>query len=91
MPISNMSVITAVKDLSTKAGRNKSSLFMCSVCSRQFRHESSLARHVCGATKNLSFDICGRKFKAMRYFMDHLRAHSNPERFQCSTCGKFFK
>lgn len=74
-----------------KAGHENSLSFICNVCSRQFRHKSSLARHVCGATKNLSCDICGSKFKAKRYLMDHLRAHSNPERFQYSTCGKIFK
>lgn len=74
-----------------KAGHENSLSFICNVFSRQFRHKSSLARHVCGATKNLSCDICGSKFKAKRYLMDHLRAHSNPERFQYSTCGKIFK
>lgn len=35
--------------------------------------------------------ISGKKLRCERYLKEHLNGHSNPDQYQCATCGNFYK
>ncbi|VDI61141.1 Hypothetical predicted protein [Mytilus galloprovincialis] len=66
----------------------------CDKCGAKFTNIRNKRRHVfsCGVkVRGSNCDICNKSFKCPRYLAEHAKGHENPERFQCSTCGTFYK
>ena len=69
-------------------------IYSCDICNNKISCISNKRRHIniCQKkTKEHCCSICSKKFKAGRYLEEHKKAHKDPERFQCSTCGSFYK
>jgi uncharacterized Zn-finger protein len=64
--------------------------FTCSKCGKCFHIKENMKRRFlqCGnKQRSFSCDICGKKLRCERYLKEHLKGHSNPDQYQCATCG----
>ena len=62
------------------------------ICGKIFHTPHRLSRHHNTHTKPFSCDICGVKFGAKYYIVDHKRTvHSGNISFKCDICGRGFK
>lgn len=68
--------------------------YCCHICGNSFRLSGILSRHIQEfhlRIKNLSCDICSRKFSSKQSLQDHKLIHSNERSFVCDICNSAFK
>ncbi|CAC5365699.1 KRAB [Mytilus coruscus] len=78
------------------AGHNNEKNFECTERTKQFQYENSRDAHskICGSKKssyNHKCDICGRTLKCLKYLKEHIKMHTLPDRYQCSSCGNTYQ
>ena len=69
--------------------------FKCNVCSKLFKEENNLQRHVAhfhSTQELLKCDDCNKTFKTKNYFNTHIRKVHKPksETQICDICGRSF-
>uniref|UniRef100_A0A3Q1KBA6 C2H2-type domain-containing protein n=1 Tax=Anabas testudineus TaxID=64144 RepID=A0A3Q1KBA6_ANATE len=66
--------------------------YTCSICNKNFRIKSVLARHMKMHTgdKPYSCSVCGKSFVQRSYLKTHLNSHSGQKPYTCSICGRGF-
>ena len=67
--------------------------FTCGRCNHHFTQHSHLCTqtHLWHNGKVLQVFSCNKCFKAKPYLKEHEKGHFTPNRFQCVSCGVFFK
>ncbi|CAC5388827.1 KRAB [Mytilus coruscus] len=79
-----------------KAGHDGEKNFECSKCQKKFQYKSSRNVHqgLCGKKKSdcaYKCDTCGKVFKSLKYLKEHVKSHTNPDRYQCTVYGNFYQ
>lgn len=71
--------------------KKKRPQFQCEICAQQFFLLHDLKLHKTSHYKRFECDFCGQKFTSkLRYFVEHLLKHINPDSFKCIMCQKLF-
>ncbi|XP_071329196.1 oocyte zinc finger protein XlCOF20-like isoform X2 [Trachinotus anak] len=81
----------------SEAGSHKRSapqkkLYKCPACSKTFKHNTALQRHITCHTGERPFNCseCGKSFRQKGSLHIHMRKHTGEKPFSCSVCGKNF-
>ncbi|XP_042262391.1 zinc finger protein 184-like isoform X1 [Thunnus maccoyii] len=71
---------------------NQKKLYRCPACSKTFKHNTALQRHITCHTGERPFDCteCGKKFRQKGSLHIHMRKHTGEKPFSCLVCGKNF-
>nr|XP_020443285.1 zinc finger protein 32-like [Monopterus albus] len=67
-------------------------LYKCPACSKTFKHNTALQRHITCHTGEKPFDCteCGKTFRQKGGLHIHMRKHTGEKPFGCPVCGKNF-
>ncbi|XP_078105440.1 uncharacterized protein LOC144517282 [Sander vitreus] len=66
--------------------------YKCPACSKTFKHNTALQRHMTCHTGESPFDCaeCGKTFRHKGSLHIHMRKHTGEKPFRCLVCGKNF-
>ncbi|XP_062272471.1 zinc finger protein 501-like [Scomber scombrus] len=80
------------EDVSHNRSHNQKKLYRCPACSKTFKHNTALQRHITCHTGERPFDCteCGKKFRQKGSLHIHMRRHTGEKPFCCLVCGKNF-
>lgn len=75
-----------------KRYHNQKKLYKCPACSKTFKHNTALQRHITCHTGERPFDCteCGKTFRQKGSLHIHMRKHTGEKPFSCLVCGKNF-
>ncbi|KAF3689377.1 Gastrula zinc finger protein XlCGF57.1 [Channa argus] len=75
-----------------KKRRSENKLYKCPACSKTFKHNKDLQRHISCHTGEKPFDCpeCGKTFRQKGSLHIHMRKHTGEKPFSCLVCGKRF-
>ncbi|XP_039972433.1 zinc finger protein 771-like [Xiphias gladius] len=78
--------------VSNKRSHNQKKLYKCPACSKTFKHNTALQRHITCHTGERPFDCteCGKTFRQKGSLHIHMRKHTGEKPFSCLVCGKNF-
>ncbi|KAM7402805.1 hypothetical protein PAMP_018016 [Pampus punctatissimus] len=78
--------------VSHNRSHNQKKLYRCPACSKTFKHNTALQRHITCHTGERPFDCteCGKKFRQKGSLHIHMRKHTGEKPFSCLVCGKNF-
>ncbi|KAL7305187.1 hypothetical protein TKK_0002580 [Trichogramma kaykai] len=64
----------------------------CGICSKEFRHQYTLMRHLPTHTdeRNFKCDACGKAFRQLSTLSQHKAIHSDARPYVCEYCSKTF-
>ncbi|KAF7998422.1 hypothetical protein HCN44_009820 [Aphidius gifuensis] len=64
----------------------------CGICSKEFRHQYTLMRHLPTHTdeRNFKCDVCGKAFRQLSTLSQHKAIHSDARPYICEFCQKTF-
>ncbi|XP_059489783.1 zinc finger and BTB domain-containing protein 49-like isoform X2 [Neocloeon triangulifer] len=67
-------------------------IWECGICSKEFRHQYTLMRHLPTHTdeRNFRCDVCGKAFRQMSTLSQHRAIHSDARPYICEICKKTF-
>ncbi|GLH03961.1 Fez family zinc finger protein erm [Gryllus bimaculatus] len=67
-------------------------LWECGICSKEFRHQYTLMRHLPTHTdeRNFKCETCGKGFRQMSTLSQHRAIHSDARPYVCEVCTKTF-
>ncbi|XP_018523021.2 zinc finger protein 235 [Lates calcarifer] len=71
---------------------NQKKLYKCPACSKTFKHNTALQRHITCHTGERPFDCteCGKTFRQKGSLQIHMRRHTGEKPFSCLVCSKNF-
>ena len=71
---------------------HEESAFVCNICQKRFRYQSTLKDHMNlhSELKSYLCDICGKAFKTQDICSSHRQSHGS-RKFKCEYCGDAFK
>ncbi len=75
-----------------KRSHNQKKLYKCPACSKTFKHNTALQRHITCHTGERPFGCteCGKTFRQKGSLHIHMRKHTGEKPFSCLVCGKNF-
>ncbi|XP_076443047.1 uncharacterized protein LOC143281683 [Babylonia areolata] len=81
------------EDTSGAGGKVEKRQFICSVCKKTYRLQSSLEKHqqVPCEVRPYKCDICQKAFKRLDHLKAHSRMHTGERPYSCSLCSKTFR
>lgn len=84
---------TVPSDMLNMAARDKATTYLCMVCGKILRSQSSYNHHMAihVGVKQFVCDICQAKFMSSASLVTHKLVHSQERKQQCKECGKTFK
>ncbi|XP_063985039.1 uncharacterized protein LOC135166589 [Diachasmimorpha longicaudata] len=67
-------------------------IWECGICSKEFRHQYTLMRHLPTHTdeRNFKCDACGKAFRQLSTLSQHKAIHSDARPYVCEYCKKTF-
>ncbi|XP_021940264.1 zinc finger protein 813-like isoform X2 [Zootermopsis nevadensis] len=67
-------------------------IWECGICSKEFRHQYTLMRHLPTHTdeRNFKCETCGKAFRQMSTLSQHRAIHSDARPYVCELCKKTF-
>ncbi|KAJ8679392.1 hypothetical protein QAD02_015179 [Eretmocerus hayati] len=67
-------------------------IWECGICSKEFRHQYTLMRHLPTHTdeRNFKCDICSKAFRQLSTLSQHKAIHSDARPYVCEFCKKTF-
>ncbi|XP_031781305.1 serendipity locus protein H-1-like isoform X2 [Nasonia vitripennis] len=67
-------------------------IWECGICSKEFRHQYTLMRHLPTHTdeRNFKCDACGKAFRQLSTLSQHKAIHSDARPYVCEFCKKTF-
>ncbi|XP_011503483.1 PREDICTED: uncharacterized protein LOC105366662 [Ceratosolen solmsi marchali] len=67
-------------------------IWECGICSKEFRHQYTLMRHLPTHTdeRNFKCDACGKAFRQLSTLSQHKAIHSDARPYICEFCKKTF-
>ncbi|XP_058800319.1 uncharacterized protein LOC131669461 [Phymastichus coffea] len=67
-------------------------IWECGICSKEFRHQYTLMRHLPTHTdeRNFKCDVCGKAFRQLSTLSQHKAIHSDARPYVCDFCKKTF-
>ncbi|XP_066596094.1 zinc finger protein Gfi-1b-like [Prorops nasuta] len=67
-------------------------IWECGICSKEFRHQYTLMRHLPTHTdeRNFKCDTCGKAFRQLSTLSQHKAIHSDARPYICEFCKKTF-
>ncbi|XP_065333177.1 myoneurin-like isoform X2 [Cloeon dipterum] len=67
-------------------------IWECGICTKEFRHQYTLMRHLPTHTdeRNFRCDVCGKAFRQMSTLSQHRAIHSDARPYICEVCKKTF-
>nr|XP_012221938.1 PREDICTED: uncharacterized protein LOC105671946 [Linepithema humile] len=67
-------------------------IWECGICSKEFRHQYTLMRHLPTHTdeRNFKCDTCGKAFRQLSTLSQHKAIHSDARPYVCEFCKKTF-
>ncbi|XP_015187537.1 PREDICTED: uncharacterized protein LOC107072270 [Polistes dominula] len=67
-------------------------IWECGICSKEFRHQYTLMRHLPTHTdeRNFKCEICGKAFRQLSTLSQHKAIHSDARPYICEFCKKTF-
>ncbi|XP_034951530.1 uncharacterized protein [Chelonus insularis] len=67
-------------------------IWECGICSKEFRHQYTLMRHLPTHTdeRNFKCDVCGKAFRQLSTLSQHKAIHSDARPYVCEFCKKTF-
>lgn len=83
---------TEIKEEAPSEAENKTKVYRCHECGKEFRRPSSLSTHklIHSDHKPFPCSYCGKKFLRKSDMKKHTLMHTGAKPFQCKQCGKVF-